>query len=92
MTCFDLIRSLSSGQKSKQKRLKLHSYYHTRVKENNNNVWKAVRRRCIDIERQDMEAKMRGKGSLTLYNELKNSWEREKYIDTCSFEERQGIV
>jgi hypothetical protein len=38
-----------------------------------------------------MEANMREKRSLALYNELKSSWEREKYIDICTFEERKGI-
>jgi hypothetical protein len=37
-----------------------------------------------------MEASMREKRSLALYNELKSSWEREKYIDICTFEERKG--
>jgi hypothetical protein len=38
-----------------------------------------------------MEAKMKEKRSLALYNELKSSWEREKYIDICIYEERKGI-
>jgi hypothetical protein len=54
--------------------------------EKNNNVWKVVNKRCIDNERQKMEANMREKRSLALYNELKSSWEREKYIDICTFE------
>jgi hypothetical protein len=29
--------------------------------ENNNSVWKVVSKRCIDTERQKMEANMRGK-------------------------------
>jgi hypothetical protein len=57
----------------------------------NNNIWKVVSKRCIDTERQKMEANMREKRSLTLYNELKSSWEREKYIDICTFDERKGI-
>jgi hypothetical protein len=36
-----------------------------------------------------MEANMREKRSLALYNELKSIWERLKYI--CTFEERKGI-
>jgi hypothetical protein len=48
--------------------------------ENNTNVWKVVSKRCTDTERQKMEANMRGKISLVLYNELKSRWEREKYI------------
>jgi hypothetical protein len=38
-----------------------------------------------------MESNMRGERSVALYNELKSSWEREKYIDICTFEERKGI-
>jgi hypothetical protein len=38
-----------------------------------------------------MEANMREKRTLALYNELKSSWEREKYIYICTFEERKGI-
>jgi hypothetical protein len=59
--------------------------------ENNNNVWKVVSKRCTDTERQKMEANMREKRSLALYNEMKSSWEREKSIDICTFEERKGI-
>jgi hypothetical protein len=59
--------------------------------ENNNNLWKVVNKRCIDTERQKVEANMRENISLALYNELKSSWEREKYIDICTFEGRKGI-
>jgi hypothetical protein len=37
-----------------------------------------------------MEANTREKRSLALYNELKSSWEREKYTDICTLEERKG--
>jgi hypothetical protein len=57
---------------------------------NNNNVWKVVSKRCINTEHQKMEANMRKKRSLALYNELKSSWEGEKYIDICTFKERNG--
>jgi hypothetical protein len=59
--------------------------------ENNNNVWKVVSKRCINTERQKIEANLRGKKSLALYNELKSSWKREKCIDICTFEERKCI-
>jgi hypothetical protein len=29
--------------------------------DNNRNVWREVSKRCVDIERQNMEASMRGK-------------------------------
>jgi hypothetical protein len=35
-----------------------------------------------------MEANIREERLLALYNELKSSWERENYIDSCTFEER----
>jgi hypothetical protein len=59
---------------------------------NNNNIRKVVSKRWIDTERQKMEANMRVKRSLTLYNELKSSLEREKYINIniCTFEEIKG--
>jgi hypothetical protein len=39
--------------------------------ENNRNVWREGSKRCIDIERQNMEASMKEKRSLVFYNELK---------------------
>jgi hypothetical protein len=38
--------------------------------ENNRNVWREVSKRCMDIERQNMEVSMREKRSLVFYNEL----------------------
>jgi hypothetical protein len=38
-----------------------------------------------------MEANMREKRSLALCNELKSSWEREKYIDICTFDEKKVL-
>jgi hypothetical protein len=49
--------------------------------ENNRNVWREVRKRCVDIERQNMEATMRVKGSLVFYNELNSNWEKKLYKD-----------
>jgi hypothetical protein len=34
---------------------------------------------------------VREKRSLALYNELKSRWERENYIEVCTYEERRGI-
>jgi cell fate (sporulation/competence/biofilm development) regulator YmcA (YheA/YmcA/DUF963 family) len=36
--------------------------------ENNNNVWKVVSKRCVDTERQKMEANVKEKRPLALYN------------------------
>jgi hypothetical protein len=45
--------------------------------ENNRNVWREVSKRCMDIERQNMEASVKEKRSLVFYNELKNNWEKK---------------
>jgi hypothetical protein len=45
--------------------------------ENNRNVWREVSKRCMDTERQNMEASMKENRSLLFYNELKNNWEKE---------------
>jgi hypothetical protein len=59
--------------------------------ENNRNVWREVSKRCMDIERQNMEAIMKKKRSLVFYNELKNNWEKKLYIEVCSQEARRRI-
>jgi hypothetical protein len=48
--------------------------------ENNRNAWREVSKRCMDIERQNMEASMREKSSLVFYNELNSNWEKKVYI------------
>jgi hypothetical protein len=37
-----------------------------------------------------MEASMREKRSLVLYSGLKNNWEKEMYIEVCTFKETRG--
>jgi hypothetical protein len=59
--------------------------------ENNRNVWRVVSKRCVDTERQNMEASMREKRSLVFYNELHCSWEKKLKIGVCTQEARRGI-
>jgi hypothetical protein len=59
--------------------------------ENNRNVWREASKRCMDIERQNMEASMKEKRSLVFYNELKSRWEKKLYIEVCTQEARRGI-
>jgi hypothetical protein len=47
--------------------------------ENIRKVWREVSKRCMDIERQNMEASVREKRSLVFYSEWRSSWEN-KYI------------
>jgi hypothetical protein len=58
---------------------------------NNRTVWREVRKRCMDIERQNMGSSMREKRSLVFYNELKSSWEKKLYIEVCTQEAGRGI-
>jgi hypothetical protein len=44
---------------------------------------------CVDIEKQNMEARMREKRSLVLYNELNSNWKKELYIEVCTHEIRR---
>jgi hypothetical protein len=59
--------------------------------ENNRNVWREVSKRCVDIERQNMEVSMRERRSLVFYNKLNISWEKKLYIEVCTQEARRGI-
>jgi hypothetical protein len=55
-------------------------------------VWIRIRKRCVDIERQNIEATMRERSVLTLCNSLMNNWEKEKYIELCTGEVRRRII
>jgi hypothetical protein len=46
----------------------------------------------MDIERQNMDVNLREKISLILHNELKNKWEKERYVVVCMRETRRGRV
>jgi hypothetical protein len=48
--------------------------------ENNRNLWREVSKRCVDVERQIIEASMEEKRSLVFYNELKSRLEKKLYI------------
>jgi hypothetical protein len=58
--------------------------------ENNRNVWREVRKRCVDTERQKMEASVREKRPLVFYNDLKCNWEKKLYTEVCPQEARGG--
>jgi hypothetical protein len=57
-----------------------------------NKVWIRIRKRCVDIGRQNMEATMRKRSSLILYNSLKRNWEKEEYIELSTGEAERGII
>jgi hypothetical protein len=63
----------------------------TNGEENNRNVWREVSKSCMDIERQNVEASIRGKRSLVFYSEFKSICGRKLYIELCTQEARRGI-
>jgi hypothetical protein len=42
--------------------------------EDNRSVWREVSKRCVDTDRQNIEASKREKRSLVFYNELMSNW------------------
>jgi hypothetical protein len=51
-----------------------------------------IRERCNDIERQNLSSIMSEKMSLVFYQEMKQKWGREDYIELCSRNERNGLA
>ena len=52
-------------------------------------MWKQIKSRLIDIDRQTVEAECAGKTILVVQAELKVEWGREKYINYLDGEERE---
>jgi hypothetical protein len=53
-------------------------------------IYKTIRERCNDLQRQNMLAN--AKNSLTFYSQIKYEWGKECYIDKCARKERIGII
>ena len=51
-------------------------------------MWKQIKSRLIDIDRQTVEAECAGKTTLVVQAELKVEWGSEKYINYLDGEER----
>jgi hypothetical protein len=49
-----------------------------------------VKGRCDDIERQNLFLRLYEKISLVFYQEMKQKWGREYFIDCCNSNERKG--
>ena len=55
-------------------------------------MWKQIKSRLIDIDRQTVEAECAGKTTLVVQAELKVEWGTEKYINYLDGEERRAIA
>ena len=57
---------------------------------NNRNIWRSIKNRLIDIDRQTVEAECAGKTILVVHAELKLEQGREKYINYCIWMGKRG--
>jgi hypothetical protein len=51
-----------------------------------------VKGRCNDIEKHNLFSRLSEKISLVFYQEMKQEWGREEYIDCCNRNERIGMA
>jgi hypothetical protein len=51
-----------------------------------------VKGRCDDIEGQNLFLRLYEKISLVFYQEMKQEWGREEYIDCCNRNDRRGMA
>jgi hypothetical protein len=58
-----------------------------RGQKNVRKVWRMKSKRCIDIEGQNMEVKMREEKSLILCHSLETTWEKEEYVEIYARDE-----
>ncbi|KAJ4451171.1 hypothetical protein ANN_02613 [Periplaneta americana] len=59
---------------------------------NRRNVWRNVKMRLIDIERQEIELQCSEKSSLHLQSDLMLNWCRCDYINSCNKDSRAGLA
>jgi hypothetical protein len=55
-------------------------------------IYKKIKERCNDIERENLFSKIKEKSSLIFYSEMKQEWTREQYISCCTRTERSGLA
>jgi hypothetical protein len=68
------------------------SVWQNQYEHNNSAVYRVVKRRCDDIERQNLFSRLSEKISLVFYQEMKQEWGREEYIDCCNRNDRRGMA
>jgi hypothetical protein len=84
-TTFRKRKELDEKNKTESRRTRYGKYL--KKGDNNNDVWREV---SVDFERQNIKENVREKRSLGLYNELRNNWEKEIYIDVSKHEAWKG--
>jgi hypothetical protein len=62
----------------------LASIWQSQYEYNNSAIYRVVKGRCNDIEKQNLFSRLSEKISLVFYNEMKQEWDREEYNDCCN--------
>jgi hypothetical protein len=88
----DNMKSDSWAKRVKEEREKtgLASVWQNQYEHNNNAIYRVVKGRCDDTE-QNLFSILSEKISLVFYQEMKQEWGREEFIDFCNRNERRGI-
>jgi hypothetical protein len=66
--------------------------WHSQQEWDTSRLRRIIRGRCNDIERQNLFSIMFENMSLVFYQEMKQKWGREEYIEFCSRNERNGLA
>jgi hypothetical protein len=90
----DHIKSDSWAKRVKDElnRSGLSSIWQNHYEHNNSAMYRVVKGRSDDIERQNLFSRLSEKISLVFYQEMKQEWGREEYIDCCNRNERRGTA
>jgi hypothetical protein len=64
--------------------------WHSQQEWDTSRLRRIIRGRCNDTERKNFFSIMSEKMSLVVYQEMKQKWGREEYIELCSRNERNG--
>jgi hypothetical protein len=66
--------------------------WHSQHEWDTSRLRRIIRERCNDTERQNLSLIISEKISLVFYQEMKQKWGREEYIEFCSRNERHGLA
>jgi hypothetical protein len=84
-------KSWAKKMKEELQRIGLAYIWHSQQEWDTSRLRRIIRERCNDIERKNLFSIMSEKMSL-FYQEMKQKWDREEYIELCSRNERNGLA
>jgi hypothetical protein len=78
--------------KEELEKIRLGSVWQNQYEYNNSVIYRVVKGRCDDIEKQNLFSRLSEKISLVFYQEMKQEWGRKEYNDRCNSNERRGMA